>query len=201
MTIDPKNGDGLGEPSGAEGFALWIETACSEFEVVHGLLNADIRVVPSRERSIGSSTKTNGIAMRPLSLIEATVRKALLRSFVFSVRRASRILEERSSEIPVPRIKRTKFLNLTRELAAVRDVNEHGFDKNGKSRPTIHTLDGNRFALDETSSVIQGLDSIFMGPVNLAKIYPLVKEMQTLAGFRTLPIRRQLPPKASSGCT
>lgn len=178
MTAHPPNPD----PAPAEAFALILETAYQEFETLQALIREEIRFEPS------------GPADRFVVLrAGATIQMALAKSFLFNANRANRICFKNKSQLSLDRQAREDFLRATKPLADVRDVNEHGFDgdeRSKKRRPSMHEQDGG--LLDETSLVVLGADKILMGPLNLFDIFTAVAQMRSVAGFASLPPR--IPP-------
>jgi len=81
-------------------------------------------------------------------------------------------------------LERTRFLKGTEGLVPVRDVNKHGFDVNGNSKPSKHHRAGG--ILDETSMVIGSDKEILMGPLNLYDMYGPTARLRALAGFVSL---------------
>ncbi|HEV2517224.1 MAG TPA: hypothetical protein VGV07_18365 [Devosia sp.] len=160
--------------STAESFALMLETACRDFEVLVALVSGRTQIVA---------------ADGPAYQAQAAVTMALAKSFVFHAVRAVRICEHGASQLAIDRQQRRTFLSSMRRLVEVRDVNEHGFDAvRVKSRPKQHLHEDHNGSLDETSMVILGPEQILMGPLNLWGFYRAVGEMRDVAGFRSLPL-------------
>jgi hypothetical protein len=109
---------------------------------------------------------------------------ALAKSFVLNAVRARRICEHSHGSLRIDRLERTRFLKGTEGLLHIRNVNEHGFDADGSSKPSMHHQDGG--ALDETSMVIDSDKKILMGPLNLYDTYVSTGRMRALAGFASL---------------
>ena len=117
---------------------------------------------------------------------------ALAKSFVFHLVRARRICEHGAGSLKIDRSARKSFLDDTKEVLKVRDVNEHGFDVGGRvrgktSKPALHHHRVESAMLDETSVVVLGDQKILMGPINLFEMYAPTNRMRTLAGYRNLP--------------
>jgi hypothetical protein len=166
--------------SAEESFALMLEIACQDFEVLQDLIRGRLQVVPA------SQDQTPAHAVRA----PASIRMALAKSFVFHARRANRICDRHKADLQLSRVQRKNFLNATKPLTAVRDVNEHGFDGDGKSTPQAHRNKG--VLIDETSMVINGAEEILMGPLNLYTVYPAVDRARRLAGFAALEKKKQV---------
>jgi hypothetical protein len=161
----------------ATGFALMLETACEDFEILRRLIERETKFVT------GSGQEDFRAAGR--------VQMALAKSFVFNAVRARRICEHGAGSLSVERAERGLFLKATGILVAVRDVNEHGFDAGGAlrsktSKPSMHSHDQESAILDETSMVVLGDRKILMGPLNLYDIYVPTDRMRKLAGFSSL---------------
>jgi hypothetical protein len=167
-----------------KGFALMLETACEDFEIMQRLISGELSIV-----SRNVSRREWRAAPR--------IQMALAKSFVFNLVRARRICEHGASSLTVDRLERKRFLAATAEVPSVRNVNEHGFDVATDSPPTLHfQAEGGGFG-DETSLGIGGLDRILMGPLNLARLYKPTDRMRQLAGFSALSERdrRGLSPR------
>ncbi len=108
---------------------------------------------------------------------------ALAKSFVFNAHRANRICEKNTAALALDRLERNRFLKATDHLAALRDVNEHGFD-GGKDdvKPLMHFHPEGGW-MDETALVASSREKILMGAINLYPVYLAVDRMRTLAGF------------------
>ncbi len=152
------------------GFALMLETACEDFEILQRLIRQETTVVSSHQRDKFRA------AFR--------IQMALAKSFVFHAVRARRICEHGHGSLGIDRLERTRFLKGTEGLLQVRDVNEHGFDANASSKPSMHHQDGG--SLDETSMVTDTENKILMGPLNLYDMYVPTARMRALAGFASL---------------
>jgi hypothetical protein len=111
---------------------------------------------------------------------------ALAKSFVFYAVRARRICEHGQGSLGLDRLERTRFLKGTERLVHVRDVNEHGFDANGSSKPSKHLHEEESAVVDETSLTILSDQKVLMGPLNLYDVYVSVARMRGLAGFSSL---------------
>lgn len=112
---------------------------------------------------------------------------ALAKSFLFYANRANRICSKNKAVLKINRDERERFLKSTEPLAAVRNVNEHGYDgdiRSQKHKPSMHKHGGG--TLDETSLAIFGRENILMGPLNLYPIYLAVKRMRQFAGLQAL---------------
>ncbi|WP_439402902.1 hypothetical protein ACNJYA_11230 [Bradyrhizobium sp. DASA03068] len=160
-----------------EAFALFLETACTEFETLQALISGELRLI--------------GRAAPASPTAGPTIRMALAKSFLFNANRANRICIKNKSQLSFGREEREEFLRATRPLSDVRDVNEHGFDgdkRSEKNKPSMHEQDGG--LLDETALVIAGPKNILMGPLNLQDIYIAVARARSIAGFSSLPHER-----------
>lgn len=109
---------------------------------------------------------------------------ALANSFVFYAVRARRICQHAHGSLVIDRLDRARFLKGTEGLLQIRVVNEHGFDANASTKPSMHHQDGGM--LDETAMVVMGDRKILMGPLNLYDTYVPTARMRTLAGFASL---------------
>jgi hypothetical protein len=159
-------------------FALMIETACEDFEILQSLVQGGLKV----------SAEGSPIASRAVRA-PARIMMALAKSFVFNVRRANRICDSHKAVIAIDRLERTRFIKASGRVTAIRDVNEHGFDGGaGDLSPTEHFLaDG--VWIDETGLVVLAPEKILIGPLNLYEIYLSVRRMRELAGFVALAER------------
>jgi hypothetical protein len=169
------------ETSGADGFALMLETACRDFEVLIALVRNDFSITAADQF----------LAMRA----RGAIRMALAKSLVFNAARAFRICERGAQNLNVPSDERKAFLAAMRPILDVRHVNEHGFDprpgRRGKnSRPSMHFHHVANVILDEVSLNILGEQRILMGPLNLADFYAPMKHMCALAGFARDKLRK-----------
>ncbi|MET3278820.1 hypothetical protein AB7M42_004747 [Bradyrhizobium diazoefficiens] len=175
--------DEAGSPPGpidtnpATAFAWYLETACAGFETLLDLI--DKRVHLAGTPAVGS-----------VSVRTATIRMALVQSFIFNGRRANRLCETKKDFLPLDRIQRRLFMNGTDPLTHVRDVNEHGYE-GGHSSPSLHFNGGGW--IDETGLNIHGRDAVLIGPLNLSKIYPVIDRARKLAGFNSLADRIAKP--------
>jgi hypothetical protein len=164
------------EISTATGFALMLETACEDFEILQRMIRHEIKLVSG-----------NGIEDRRA---HPRIQMALAKSFVFHLVRAHRICEKGVGSLKLDRIERTRFLKATAAVVRVRDVNEHGFDAkatgNKISKPSMHSHAKESAILDETAMVVLGDQKILMGPLNLYDAYIPTDRMRKLAGFRSL---------------
>jgi hypothetical protein len=155
-----------------------LETACEDFEILQRLIRLETNVVSTHHRDRFRAAPR--------------IQMALAKSFVFYVARARRICEHGASALGIDRLERTRFLKGTEGLPRVRDVNEHGFDVNGSSKPSMHHREGG--ILDETSMVIGSDKEILMGPLNLYDMYVPTARLRSLAGFASLPGPNKLTP-------
>ena len=160
-----------------EGFALMLETACEDFEILQLLISQKTRVV--------SDTGDNNHRSA------ARIQMALAKSFVSHVIRARRICEKGAATLSISGDERKLFLKNTSGTLKVRDVIEHGFDPgNGprgkKSVPTLHHHTDIHAIVDETALVILGTQKILMGAINLYDVFVSTDRMRKLAGFRSL---------------
>ncbi len=159
-------------------FALVIETACEQFEMLQLLISGGIKLAEPPQDDIQRRilhTRAN-----------ACIRMALAKSFVANVIRARRIIEHGQEHLKVGKLYRKVFLSKTQPVIRVRDVNEHGYDVvDNYNRPELH-FRANSWG-DETSLHIGKSEEIFMGPINLYSIYRSLEHMRTLAGFQANP--------------
>jgi hypothetical protein len=162
----------------ARAFALMVETACDQFEVLQSLLRKEITVITSEQ----SDDIRKGMR---LNRAPFCINMALAKSFVANLIRARRICEHGSQHLVIDRVERKRFLSNTSGIQKVRDVNEHGFDiKDNKNRPALH-YNGGGF-VDETAMYIGSAEEILMGPINLYDVYRAVVRIRDLAGFASL---------------
>jgi len=174
-------------------FALMLETACEQFEVLQLIRRDEIRIVS--DYSPGDVRAKTKYLRAPPGCIQA----ALAKSFVANVIRARRICEHGASALQIDRIERRLFLHTTDALLRVRDVNEHGFDVKGdeSSRSALHFHEHGGH-VDETGLFIADAETILMGPLNLFDIYRCVARMRGLAGFATIT-PEVLRPRPTAG--
>jgi hypothetical protein len=176
------------EISAEEAFALMLETACEDFEIMQALIDGQIQVVtPKSDEATPASNRYH--RRYQAARTGPRMQMALAKSFVFNARRANRICTLNKGSLALDRLERTRFLKATQPLIAVRDVNEHGFDGNGSVRPSMHKQEGG--TLDETALVIDGPQRILMGPLNLYNEYLAVDRMRKLAGFNALSKKKK----------
>jgi hypothetical protein len=178
------------EISVQQAFALLLETACRDFEILLAFVEGELQVLDPKVNSVApvkpeDSQKAFRIAHAPW-VAQSVIMMALAKAFLFSARRANRVCTSNARSLRLDRIERKLFLTATQRVTAVRDVNEHGFDGSGsKVKRSMHAQDGG--TLDETSLMINGPRKILMGPLNLVHIYQAVDRMRKLAGFGAIP--------------
>ncbi len=174
------------EISAASAFALMLETACQQFEVLLLMVQNKIQLSSAEQRIPPANCVDAAFAQSRISRPEGCIRMALAKSFVANTIRARRICEHGAEHLAVERLERRRFLKATEGVLQVRDVNEHGFDANVASAagPKMHYQHGGY--TDETSMAIFGPDKILMGPLNLCNVYPSVARMRDRAGFSSL---------------
>lgn len=146
-----------------------LETACEDFEICQRLIRQETKVVTNSPRDM------------------PRIQMALAKSFVFNVVRARRICRHGQGSLGIDRLERARFLKGTEGLQPVRDVNEHGFDPNASSKPSMHRHEVESAILDETAMVTLSDKNILMGPLNLYDMYVPTARMRALAGFASLP--------------
>lgn len=186
-----------------EAFALILETACEDFENMLDLLDRELQVVvtPPQQDAATSTVQTDPMKFSRRARAPARIQMALAKSFLFNARRANRICEKNKAALALARAEREQFMNATKPLIPVRDVNEHGFDgdkRSEKNKPQMHDQDGAR--LDETALTVDGRDRILMGPLNLYTIYLAVNRMREIAGFQALH-KREIKAAHSVGAS
>jgi hypothetical protein len=157
----------------ARAFALLLETACEQFEVLQAIVSKELQFTFGEP----NDPQKRFIFRRAPYCVQA----ALAKSFVANVIRAQRICEHGAQHLTVDRAERTRFLKSVSDVLLVRNVNEHGFDVGSASAPSMHARDGG--LLDETAMIIRGPERILMGPVNLYDVYRAAARMRDLAGF------------------
>ena len=160
------------EVSTATGFALMLETACEDFEIMQRMIRHEIKLVS------GNGIEDYRAPMR--------IQMALAKSFLFNLVRARRICERGAGSLRIDRAERTRFLKATAAVVRVRDVNEHGFDGKKISKPSLHSHAKESAILDETAMIVLGDQNILMGPLNLYNVYIPTDRMRKLAGFSSL---------------
>lgn len=150
-------------------FALLLETACEDFEIMQGIIKKEIRIESPNMRA------------------SARIQMALAKSFIANVIRAHRICRHGAQYLAIDKLERDRFLKSTPAIQNVRDVNEHGYDVSGnKSKPSMHEHTLESAILDETSMIVLGPEKILMGPINLFDAYHAIARMRELAGFASL---------------
>jgi hypothetical protein len=159
-------------------FAILLELACEQFEVLQRLIRNEIQITCTPP-DLGMCIRSSGC-----------IQLALGKSFVANVIRAHRICEHGAGYLTLDRQERRRFLNATPGVRHVRDVNEHGLDVPGneESKPSLHhhKLESmGSAAVDETSLLVRGPEKIFMGPLNLFDVYRATARMRDLAGLRS----------------
>jgi hypothetical protein len=187
------------ETAPAEAFALHLEVAYQDFEIMQDLLAGHLQIVaPEQKKTTVSGEEDRRRAFRERKASGA-IPMALAKSFVFNANRANRICLKNKAALALDREERESFLKATQPLRPVRDVNEHGFDgdkRSDKNKPSMHEQDGG--VLDETSLVTNGPKSVLMGPLNLYEVYVAVDRMKSIAGFNALFMKkkgREGPPQ------
>jgi hypothetical protein len=184
-TIHPDKSSVATSPAVA--FALSLETACSTFATLHDLVAGDLQLIAPAGVGTTSTSAAADLRIIGTTVAAARVKAALAHSFVFYSSRAHRICKENKADLDIDREERKRFLNAIKPVIDVRDVNEHGFDRNSKpkSRPSMHSH-GDLWT-DELSLGAIEPKRILMGPINLYTVYLAVEHMRKLAGFHTLP--------------
>jgi len=165
------------EISPEEAFALMLETACEDFEILQSLARRDIQVFPVRIAAQHQELR----ALRA----PARIQMALAKSFVFNAVRARRICDTAAGHLKLDRFDRKRFLKATEPLIRIRDVIEHGCELNADSRPALHEHP-QEGKVDETSLLLINSEMILMGPLNLYAAFVGVERMRKLAGFAAL---------------
>ena len=161
--------------------ALLLEVACEQFELADKFAKSEITIIgPEGLENSHRFSRSNSIAMM-----------ALVKEFLFSSRRAYRLVEQGKGKLGLDRNVRKSFMAAMEPIVDVRDVNEHGSDEVGKNgeavkRPSTHLHENGRFSVDETS-IISNNGKIFMGPLDCKAIYLEVLKMKEVAGFSSLP--------------
>jgi hypothetical protein len=172
-------------------FALMIETACEDFEILQNLVRGRIKV------------SADGSTIAPMA-VRAPVRimMALAKSFVFNVRRANRICDSHKAIIAVERLERIRFLKATDRVTTIRDVNEHGFDGGLVDVSPMEHFHSDGGWIDETGMVVIAPERILIGPLNLYEVYLSVDRMRKLAGFSAVigEKNKTFSPLAQSPC-
>ena len=172
--MEEKNNNSSSELSSAEAFALLLETACKDFENLQVLISGQLEVTaPDKKRK----------ATRTLRA-PARIQMALAKSFLFNAHRANRVCEKNKAALALDRTERKLFSSAMKPLAAVRDVNEHGYEGGDSVRPSMHRHEDG--TLDETALNIGGPQRIPMGRLNLYDAYLALDRMRKLAGFNAL---------------
>src|SRR6185437_10879136 len=99
-TLSPRPPDS--DTSIRKSFALLLETACEDFEILQRMIRREARVISRNPRD------------------SARVQMALAKSFVFYVVRARRICEHGHGVLGIARLERMRFLKGTEGLVPVR---------------------------------------------------------------------------------
>ncbi len=94
------------ETSVADGFALTVETACRDFEVLSALVRNEISLT-------GDALMANRAG--------GAIRMALAKSFLFYAERARKISEQGFSSLNIPAVERKSFLRDMKRITKVRD--------------------------------------------------------------------------------
>jgi len=130
-------------------------------------------------------------------MVPANITTALAHSFIFHSRRAERICNECKNIFELPRDIRKNFIDNLKPLIAVRNTNEHGFDrketKGNRPKPYKHVIDNLNYMVDETSLIIRSDKEILKGPLNLYDVYISVNAMRRIAGYSSLPSKISIP--------
>jgi hypothetical protein len=117
-----------------------LETACQDFETLQDIIRGSVQVVVPSEahwlRNNGGFAARARIDMVLLAA-RARINMALAKSFLFHARQANRICERNKATIALDRLERHRFLNATKPLTPLRNVNLHGFDGDGPE-PSMH---------------------------------------------------------------
>jgi hypothetical protein len=83
--------DDVPDISAEEAFALTLETACEDFEILQGLIDGEIQVTaPKTDEAIPANKDDHRKAHRALRAAPR-IQMALAKSFLFNARRANRI--------------------------------------------------------------------------------------------------------------
>lgn len=147
-----------------------IGMACREYETMQRVLTGETLI---RSKNFEHSFD------------EGTIIASLAKSFIFFLVRARRIMQHDAATINIDRNERVRFLKATEAVVAVRDVNEHGFERNTRSPPEMHQ--NNVGLIDETSIYIGGPTEVIIGPLNICALYVPAKRANDIAGLHTLP--------------
>lgn len=169
-----------------------LETACEQFEVLQFIIRNEIRIVSDYLPSVDLRRPAPEEIPKALRHLRAphSIRMALAKSFVANGVRARRICEHGSGDLSLDKTERRLFLNITKALLQVRDVNEHGFDVKVKedgtgSRPSLHYHEHVGY-LNETNLHFCSDTIVLMGPINLYDVYRSIARMRELAGWASL---------------
>lgn len=175
-------------PPAADDFALLVEIAHSHFSTLQALIDGRLAVVSRAEADDSKALRATG-----------DIQMALAKEFLSNVVRARRIAEHAGGELLVEKAKRQAFVRNLAHVVDVRDVNEHGFDRNStaSSRPSQHFYADEGASADETSHIVLGANKILMGPLNLADIFGHIDRMRQVAGFAALVAARTSPPDST----
>lgn len=155
--------------SPAHAFALLLEIACENFELMQAIIKQEIRIESSNMRA------------------SSCIQMALAKYFIANVFRARRICKDDKTYLAVDKLEQERFIESIPALPRVRNVNEHGYDvSNNRSKPSMHEHKLEGVILDETSLIVLGPEKILMGPINLFDLYHATERMRELAGFKSL---------------
>jgi hypothetical protein len=167
-------------------FALMLETACEQFEVLQLIISGEIKIVSDYLPTVDPRSPASEEIPKALKHLRAPIciKMALAKSFVAHAWRARTICDEGKGSLFLDRTERRLFLSRTKALRKVRDVNEHGFDFNTTFRPSLHLKDGSY--LPDTGVLALSPTVVSMGPLNLYEVYRVIARMREHAGYASL---------------
>lgn len=197
IEMDSASAAEMPELAAVDAFALHLETACEDFEILQDLITGDIRLGSQGDTYVPPNDVADRKKWFRRQRAVPRIQMALAKSFVFNARRANRILT-RNKNLDIERTARKDFIKKVGNLTVIRDVNEHGFDGDG-TKPSLHNAAGGW--LDETSLAIHGPSEVYMGPANLVDYYNLVARMRDVAGFFAIAEKRSSGLRTSPGLT
>ena len=173
-----------------EAFALMLETACEDFEILQALIDGQIQVGSPKSDEFRSAGGRDYRRDHQAARADPRIQMALAKSFVFNARRANRICTLNKGSLPLGRLERTRFKGYAVPIA-VRDVHEHGFDGNGSVKPSMHKQEGG--TLDETALVVDGRQEILMDRlIFITSMSRWTGRVSWLASLRYMKRRRAL---------
>ncbi len=97
----------------AEAFALLLEIACEDFEILQDLIGGQLQVVAPEQNNKPPANKEDRQREFRAARAPFSVQMALAKSFVFNARRANRVCNLNKAALGIDRIERKQFLKAT----------------------------------------------------------------------------------------